>query len=68
MANITNLKQVIINKFSNVLRRSQRGYPLEDYSNIREAMLAINMIDNFTVEPNFQQAIVDYYTYNLNLI
>jgi hypothetical protein len=62
------LKQLLIKCFADTLRKAQKGYPFDGYQNIREAMLAINMIENFTVDSNLTIAIVDYYLRKLNNI
>ncbi len=62
------LKSVIISSFSNMFRKAQMGYPISNYKDIREAMLAINMIDNFTVPSYKVTAIVEYYIRKLSNI
>jgi len=63
------LKQLIIDNFAIFIRQAQKGHKTSNgYSTIREAMFAINMLNNFTVDTNKQTAIIDYYLRRLNEI
>lgn len=68
MGKLAKLKQLLVFKFSDKIRNAQRGHKFEHYHDIREAMLAINMIESFTVDINSQTTILDYYLRKLNEI
>lgn len=59
------LKQTLIDTFSDMFRKVQLGYPMQGYKDIREAMLAINMFDNYTIDSWKRDTIIDFYTRKL---
>ena len=68
MDKLAQLKQLLISTFTITIRNAQRGHKFNDYHDIREAMLAINMIENFTVSSSREETIIDYYLRKLNEI
>jgi hypothetical protein len=59
---ISKVKCQLIDIFSTLIRRSQKGYPIKNYNIIKDAMLAINLIENFTVPAWQVTTILDYYS------
>ena len=63
---IQTLKNRILTAYGNFVRKAQKGYPLDNYSNILEAMLALDYIDSFLVSEEQQIKIIDYYILKLS--
>jgi hypothetical protein len=61
-------KQIILDAFSLFIRKLQNGYSLDNYTDIRESMLSVNMIENFEVPSYQSQAIIDYYSIKLKTL
>ena len=66
MSKLAQLKLLLTSVFTSKIRQAQRGHKLDNYHDIREAMLAINMIENFTIDANTQTTIIDYYLRKFN--
>lgn len=56
------LKQLIIDQYSYHIRKSQKGYVFEGYTDLINAMHAINMFNNFTITTDKQITIIDFFT------
>jgi hypothetical protein len=68
MDKLEKLKCQLIDAYATIVRRAQKGRPFEGYDQIREAMLAVNYIENFTL-PQWQViTILDRYSNLLTLI
>lgn len=67
MDKLEQLKCQLIDAYASLVRMAQRGYPISDYCDIREAMLAINYIENFTVDSRVTITVLDRYAYKLSL-
>jgi hypothetical protein len=61
MDKITELKQLLTTRFAAIISKAQRGYTLENYSDIIQAMQFLDMIEDFDVDPYKTVAIVDLY-------
>jgi hypothetical protein len=62
MDNVDKLKCQLIDAYSHMLQKIQIGYPMEKYCTIREAMQAINYIENFALPQYEVNTIVDKYS------
>jgi hypothetical protein len=68
MDKLEKLKCQLVDAHATVVRRGQKGRPFEGYEKIRDAMLAINYMENFTL-PHWQvTTIIDSYSNLLYLI
>ena len=65
---ITSLKNKIITAYNKFVLKAKKGYPLEDYEVILEAIMAIDYINTFDVPDAKQIKILDYYIVKLNHI
>lgn len=68
MDNLVELKQICFKSLKKYIFNLSRGYPMKDkdYMKIKEAMLAINFIENFDVSEYTKDAIIDFHKVNLN--
>lgn len=58
--NLTNLKNSIITAYGQFVVKGQRGYPLEGYEHILEAVLAVNYIEDYTVSIEDRTRIIEH--------
>lgn len=63
---ILQLKDSIVQAFALMIVRAQKGYPIDDYTIIVEAMQALNLIANYTLKQYKIDTIVDFYQRQLN--
>lgn len=63
---IKTLKNRILLAYVQYVKRSQRGRPLENYSDILDAMIAIDYISSFSVTDEQKIKILEYYILKLN--
>lgn len=70
MGNLHDLKCLIVDKFLTYVNKITKGYTFEslDYQAIKEAMMCVDFIENYTLSPFIVSQLIDIHIVNLNKI
>lgn len=70
MGNLHDLKCLIVDKFKAYVNKITRGYTFEslDYQCIKDAMMCVDFIENYTPSPFIASQLIDIHIVNLNKI
>lgn len=74
MDSLVSFKALIVSIYASLLLKSQKGYPMQEYNEVKLAMESVNFIENYTTDPTSiyyipgyrVTTIVDYHTRILN--